>query len=54
MTGTGGEVAQRLARSVAEEFDRRLLEEYVPRIRRCVELLSKDQLWEKPGPHGVE
>ena len=52
MTDAGGEVAQRLARSVAEEFGRRLLEEYVPRIRRCVELLSEEQLWEKPGPHG--
>ena len=52
MTDTGGEVAERLARGVVEEFDRRLLEEYVPRIGRCIALLSEDQLWEKPGPHG--
>jgi uncharacterized damage-inducible protein DinB len=43
--------AQQLAQGIAKEFRRRMLEEYVPRIRHCVSLLSEEQLWHKPGPH---
>ncbi|MEE9126660.1 MAG: DinB family protein [Planctomycetota bacterium] len=43
--------ADQLALRVAKEFRRRVLEEYVPRIRHCVSLLDEDQLWHKPGPH---
>ncbi len=28
-----------------------MLDEYVPRIRRCVSLLNAQQLWQKPSPH---
>lgn len=31
------------------EFSRRMLGEYVPRIGRCVELLSEAQVWQRPG-----
>jgi uncharacterized damage-inducible protein DinB len=44
--------AEDLARGVALEFRRRVLEEYVPRIHHCVALLSEEQLWHKPGSHG--
>ena len=43
--------ANDLARGVALEFRRRVLEAYVPRIRYCVSLLSEEQLWHKPGSH---
>jgi uncharacterized damage-inducible protein DinB len=43
--------ANDLARGIALEFRRRVLEEYVPRIRHCVSLLSEEQLWHKPGSH---
>ena len=29
-----------------------MLDEYVPRIRRCVELLGPEEIWKKPSPHG--
>ena len=28
-----------------------MLEEYVPRIARCVSMLGPDQVWHRPGPH---
>lgn len=43
-------VGERLAAGIATEFRRRLLGEYVPRIRRCVELLGDRELWRRPGP----
>ena len=44
--------AERLARDVARQFRRRMLDEYVPRIRRCTELLSEEQAWTRPAAHG--
>ena len=44
------EAANRLTEAIGHEFRRRMLDEYVPRIGRCVELLSTDQLWLRPGP----
>ena len=43
--------ARLLAAGIAQEFRRRVLEEYVPRIGRCVSLLDAEQLWHRPGPH---
>lgn len=37
-------------RAIATEFRRRLQGEYVPRIRRCVELLG-DAVWQRPAPN---
>lgn len=37
---------------LATEFRRRLLGEYVPRIRHCAGLLSESQAWQKPAPGG--
>jgi len=44
--------AEQLARGIAVEFRRRLLGEYVPRIRRCVGMLTEAQCWQKPSAHG--
>ena len=44
--------AEHLSRAIAVEFRRRMLEEYVPRIARCVSLLSSEQVWQRPGPYG--
>lgn len=41
-----------LARIVAAEFRRRLLDEHLPRLRRCAELLGDDGLWHRPHAHG--
>lgn len=43
--------ATALARGVAAEFRRRMAGEYLPRIRRCVELLGDDACWRKPAPN---
>ncbi len=43
--------ARQLAAGVAQEFRRRVLEEYVPRIRQCVSLLDEEQLWHRPSSH---
>ena len=40
----------RLTKAIGQEFRRRLLEDYIPKIARCVDLLSEDQLWRRPGP----
>ena len=37
------------AECLAAEFRRRMLDEYVPRIRKCTELLTEDQAWISPG-----
>jgi uncharacterized damage-inducible protein DinB len=42
--------AEALARGVAAEFRRRVLEECVPRIAHCVRLLGEDGLWRRPAP----
>jgi hypothetical protein len=44
--------AEALAARVAAEFRRRVLGEYVPRIRACVRQLTEEQCWRKPSPHG--
>ena len=41
--------ASALARIVAAEFRQRLLGEQLPRIRRCVELLGDERVWQRPG-----
>jgi uncharacterized damage-inducible protein DinB len=41
--------AEQLAAGIAAEFRRRLLGEYVPRLRRCVELLGDDAVWRRPA-----
>jgi hypothetical protein len=52
MTGVAGDDdAARLARIVAAEFRRRLLGEQLPRLRRCVDLLGDQRVWERPAPH---
>ncbi|MBK8095994.1 MAG: DUF664 domain-containing protein [Planctomycetes bacterium] len=45
------DAASALTRGVAAEFRRRLAGEYVPRIRRCVEMLGDDACWRKPAPN---
>ncbi len=40
-----------MGRAVAVEFRRRLAEEYVPRIRKCVGLLDDEALWCRPAPN---
>jgi len=44
--------AAALARGVGREFRRRLAEEYVPRIRRCAEIVTPARCWLRPGPTG--
>ncbi len=51
MTDATGNQAERLAQGIAKEFRRRMLQEYLPRIRHCVSMLDESQLWQKPGPH---
>jgi uncharacterized damage-inducible protein DinB len=51
MPAGGGEQASALAAGVAAEFRRRLLGEYVPRIRRCVAMLGEERCWQRPAPH---
>ena len=51
MTAAAEDQARRLAQAIAKEFRRRMLDEYVPRIRHCVSLLDGTKLWQKPGPH---
>ena len=43
--------AAALARCIGQEFRRRMLEEYVPRIARCVDMLTEYEVWERPGRH---
>lgn len=44
------DAAAALARGIAVEFRRRMNGEYVPRIRRCVELLGEERAWARPSP----
>lgn len=39
-----------LGRAVAQEFRRRMLGEYVPRIRHCLSLMPETRVWQRPGP----
>jgi hypothetical protein len=43
--------AEQLAHAIAAQFRRRLADEYVPRIARCVSLLTVKQVWSRPNPH---
>jgi len=47
----GEATAEALARGVATEFRRRLQGEYVPRLRRCVQLLGDEAVWARPAPN---
>ena len=40
-----------LTRGIAREFRRRLLEEQLPRITRCAELLGEERVWKRPSPN---
>ncbi len=44
--------APKLARIVAAEFRRRLLDEHLPRLRRCVAALGDGGTWRRPHAHG--
>ena len=44
--------AAQLARIVAAEFRRRLLDEHLPRLRRCVTALGDERTWRRPHAHG--
>ena len=41
--------ATRLARGIATEFRRRLLDEQLPRIDKCCRLLGDERVWLRPG-----
>ncbi|MEM9378594.1 MAG: DUF664 domain-containing protein [Planctomycetota bacterium] len=46
----GGDRSEVLAREVAREFRRRMLDDYVARIGECVALLSEEEVWRRPSP----
>lgn len=46
------DAAPRLAHIVAAEFRRRLLDEHLPRLRRCVTALGDERTWLRPHAHG--
>ncbi len=43
--------ARALAALLAAEFERRVVQEAVPRIRHCVSLLTEAQVWQRPNAH---
>ena len=43
--------ADALCAAIVAEYRRRMMDEYLPRITRCVSLLTPDELWKKSGPH---
>jgi uncharacterized damage-inducible protein DinB len=48
---TSSDPATVLAHGIAAEFRRRLLDEHLPRIGRCLELLGDERVWQRPpGP----
>lgn len=47
--GDGADV--RIARIVQSEFRRRLMTEQLPRIRHCLAILGRDQVWQRPAPN---
>lgn len=51
MTGAP-DPATALAAGIAVEFRRRLLDEHLPRIGRCLELLGDDGVWQRPPGGG--
>ncbi len=46
------EHANAIAAATGTIFRDFMLDQFVPRIRRCVELLSEDEVWHKPSAHG--
>lgn len=46
------DAAPQLVAGIAAEFRRRLLDEYVPRIERCVAMLGEARCWQRPGGSG--
>lgn len=40
-----------MAGLLAAEFERRVVQEGVPRIRHCVSLLTEAQVWQRPNSH---
>ncbi|MCU0864631.1 MAG: hypothetical protein MUC36_12610, partial [Planctomycetes bacterium] len=44
--------AAALAHGIAAEFRRRLLDEHLPRIGRCLQLLGDDGVWQRPPGGG--
>ena len=49
--GPAEDHAAQLADQVRREFRRRLMDEQLPRIRRCAELLGDDRIWQRPSPN---
>lgn len=47
MSDTGAE----LVATVRREFRRRLIEEQLPRITRCAEMLGEERVWQRPSPN---
>ena len=45
------DAADTLADQVKREFRRRLIEEQLPRISRCAELLGDERVWQRPSDH---
>ena len=40
-----------LTAQIKREFRRRLIEEQLPRITRCAELLGDERVWQRPSPN---
>lgn len=49
MSDHGDNPGVELANQVRREFRRRLIEEQLPRITRCAELLGDDRVWQRPS-----
>jgi len=47
-----GDAAVVFANQVKREFRRRLIEEQLPRITRCAELLGEEHIWQRPTANG--
>ena len=45
--------AQRLTAALATEFERRVVQESLPRILKCLDLLDVEQVWRRPNENTV-
>ncbi len=45
--------AQRLTAALAEQFERRVVQESLPRILKCLDLLDVEQVWSRPNENTV-
>jgi len=45
------ELAQGIKELVVQDVKRRIAEESIPRIQKCIHLLTDDQIWRKPNKH---